>query len=207
VFHRQPHHGDHVGDDQDQVLCHLGPGHCAHTAQERTDQNASQTDIHAHVERQTGQTSSDQAHAKDLRDHVHEGHQDGRKHANQAGHVAAVACTQEVGDGELAKLTQVRCQEQGHQTVTTGPAQNEGQTAVTCQVKRTGHTDEGSRRHPVRTGGHAVVNGRHASARHVVFGCVVGATDHTNAAVQEHGGRQEGVTDVLFGHAHLFKDG
>ena len=207
MFHRQPDHRDHVGDDQDDVLRHLGPGHRTHTAQERADQDTGQADIHAHVEGQTGQAGCDQAHAKDLRHHVHEGHQDGRKHANQTRHVAAVASTQEVRNRELAKLAQVRRQEQGHQTVTAGPAQNEGQTTVTGQVKRTGHTDEGRRRHPVRAGGHTVVNGGHASAGHIVFGRVVGATHHTDAAVQEHGGRQEGVTDVLFGHAHLFKDG
>ena len=145
VFHRQPNHRDHVSDDQDQVLRHLSPGHSAHTAQERAHQDTGQAHIHPHVEGQACQTGGDQAHAEDLRYHVNEGHQDGRKHANQTRHVAAVTCAQKVRDGELAKLAQVRCQEQSHQTVAACPAQNEGQTTVTCQVERAGHTDERSR--------------------------------------------------------------
>ena len=38
MLHRQPHHRDHVGDDQDDVLRHLGPGHRAHAAEEGAHQ-------------------------------------------------------------------------------------------------------------------------------------------------------------------------
>jgi hypothetical protein len=43
-------HRHHVGGDQDDVLRHLGPGDGAHAAEERTDQDAGQTDEYADLE-------------------------------------------------------------------------------------------------------------------------------------------------------------
>ena len=207
MFDRQPDHRNHVGHNQDQVLRHLGPGHRPHASQERADQNAGKTHINAHIEGQTSQTGSNQTNTKDLCDHVNKRHEDGGKHTNQSRHVAAVARTKEVRNGELAELAQVGRQEQGHQAVAAGPAQNEGQTAVASEVQGSGHTNERRCRHPVGAGGHAVVHGRHTTARNVVLCGVVGATHHADAAIQQHSGSQEGIADVLLGHPYLLEDG
>ena len=126
MLHRQPDHRNHVCNDQDEVLSHLSPSYSTHTTQERADQNTGQAHIDTHLKRQTSQSGSDQAYAEDLSYDVNEGHQNGRKHTNQTCHVAAVTRAKEVRNGELAKLTQVRRQEQGHQTVAASPAQNKG---------------------------------------------------------------------------------
>ena len=52
LLHRQPHHRNHVGDDQDDVLRHLGPGDRPHAAEERAHQNAAQADEDADLERE-----------------------------------------------------------------------------------------------------------------------------------------------------------
>ena len=129
--HRQPYHRDHVGDDQNDVLRHLGPGHRAHAAEERADQNAGQTGINANFEFQAGETRSDDADAVDLRDHIGEGTDDGGDHADGPGQVAAVACAEEVRDGELAELAQVGRQEQCHQYIAAGPAHDESESVET----------------------------------------------------------------------------
>ena len=207
LLHRQPHHRNHVGNDQDDVLRHLRPGHCAHAAQERAHQDAAQTNEHADLEGQAGQARGDQTHTVDLGHHVHERHQDGDQDAHEASRVTLIAGAEEVGDRELTKLAQVRRQKQRHQAVASRPAHDEGQTAVAGEVQRAGHADEGRRAHPVCAGGHAVVDGRHAAASHVVLGRIVGAAHDADAGVQGHRGDKEHDTDGAATQAHLLGDG
>ena len=114
VFDSQPDHGGHVGDDQDDVLGHLGPGHRFHAAQHRAYEDAAETDEHTDAELQTGEAAGDQADAVDLRHHVNEGTGDRGDDADGADDVAAITRAEEVGNGELAELAQVGCQEQRH---------------------------------------------------------------------------------------------
>ena len=48
---RQDRHRDDVGDDQDDVLGDLGPGHRPHAAQHRAHQDAGEADEDGHAER------------------------------------------------------------------------------------------------------------------------------------------------------------
>ena len=52
LVHRQPEHRRQVGQDQDDVLRHLGPCHRLHAAQERTHQDAAESDEDADLEGQ-----------------------------------------------------------------------------------------------------------------------------------------------------------
>ena len=206
VLHRQPDHRNHVGHDQDDVLRDLGPGHRTHAAEERADQNAKQTDHDTVCELNAGEASSDQAHAVDLRHHVHERAQDGHQDADETGQVAAVARAQKVRDRELTELAQVRCEQERHQAVAAGPAQDEGQAVKALQVEAAGHADERGGRHPVRARGHAVEDRGHAPAGHVVLGHVGSAAHDADPRVQRDGGKQERVADVGPRQAHLLHD-
>eukprot|EP01136_Pigoraptor_vietnamica_P030245 Opistho-1_new@89256 len=205
LLHRQPHHRDQVGNDQDDVLCHLRPGDGAHAAEERAHQDTAEADEHADLERQPAQARRDQSHAVDLRHHVGERAQDGGKNADESGQIAAIAFTQKIWNGELAELAQIGCEEQRHQAVAAGPAHDEGETTVAGEVQRTGHADEGRGRHPVGAGGHAVVDGWHATAGHVVFGRIGGAAHDADAGIQGHGGQQEDEADVAARQPHLLE--
>ena len=206
VFHRQPNDGQQVGNDQDDVLGNLCPGHGTHTAQERANQNTDQTGKNTHFKSQTRQTRGDQANAVNLCHHIGEGAQDGGKHTDQAGQIALVAGAQKVRNGELAELAQVGRQEKRHQAITTGPSQNKSQTAITREVQRASHADEGGCRHPVSARGHTVVQSRNSPTCHIVFSGVIGATHHADAGIKKHCGRQERVADPSSGHAHLLKN-
>ena len=112
VLHRQVHHRNHVGDDQDDVLRDLSPGHRAHAAEERAHQDARQAEEDADRKIHAGEARRDQSHAIDLRHDIRERHDHGRGHGDDAHQVAARArsCTpmlaiasgQEIGDGVLA---------------------------------------------------------------------------------------------------------
>ena len=91
VLHRQPDHGQQIGDDQDHVLCDLGPGDRAHSTKEGAHQNTGQASKNSNLKGQACQACRDQAHAINLRYHIGEGAQNGSKHTNQAWQVAFVA--------------------------------------------------------------------------------------------------------------------
>jgi hypothetical protein len=120
--------------------------------------------------------------------------------------VAAIARPEEVRDRELAELAQVRRQQEGHQAVAAGPAENEGQTVKALQVKTTSHADERGGRHPVRAGRHAVEDGRHTSPRHVVLGDVCRPAHDADAGIKRDGGKQEHVPDPHARQPELFQD-
>src|SRR3989338_8601017 len=96
----EPHHRNHVSDDQNDVLRHLGPGHRLHAAEERAHQNAGETDEYADLELQASETAGDKSDAIDLRDHIGEGADDRGKHADHARAVATETGAEKVGNGE-----------------------------------------------------------------------------------------------------------
>ena len=55
LFDAQPHHRDHVGHDDDDVLSHLSPGYRTHAPQKRADQNAPKPQKNAQLERDAQQ--------------------------------------------------------------------------------------------------------------------------------------------------------
>ena len=197
---RQPDHRNHVGDDQDDVLRDLRPGDRLHAAKERAHQNAGQTDEHANGEFQSGKAAGDEADAVDLRHHIDEGHQHGGKHANQTRRMPAVARPEEVGNGELPELAQVGGEQQGDETVAAGPAHDEGQAVIAGQVERARHADEARGRHPVRSGGHAVEQGRDAAPGDVVFRDLRRLRHEADAGIQHDGGKEEDIAEDLVGH-------
>ena len=206
LLDRQPHNRNQVGDDQYDVLRNLRPGDGAHAAKERTDQDATEPDEDADLERQPRQPRRDQAHAINLRDQVHERTQDCRDDAQEARQVALVARAQKVGDRELPELSQVRRQEQCHQAIAACPAQYEGQPPVACEIERAGQADERCGTQPIGASGHAVVDSGHPPTGHVIFGRVGGATHDADAGVNQHRGDQEHEADDVARHSHPFQE-
>jgi hypothetical protein len=94
-------------------------------------------------------------------------------------------------------------EQQRDQHVAAGPAHDEGEALETREVQRARHADERGGAHPVRPGGHAVEDGRHAPARHVVFGDIRGAAHHADAGIERHSRKQEDIADHLLRHAEL----
>ena len=207
LLHRQPHHRDHVGDDQDDVLRDLGPGDRLHAAEERAHQDARQAQEDADREVHAGESRRDQAHAVDLRDHVRERHHDRDHDADEARHVAAVARAQEVRNRELAELAHVRREQQRDQHVAPGPPHDDRESVVAGQVQRAGHADERRGGHPVGAGRHAVEHRRHAAARHVVLGRVVGPAHDADAGVEQDRRGEEHVAHRRARQPHLLEDG
>ncbi len=205
LLHAEPDHRDHVGDDQDDVLRHLRPGDRSHSAQERTHQDAGQAEEDPDLEGQSGEPRGDDAHAHDLRHHIGERTEDGGEDADQPRQVALVAGAEEVRDGELPELAQVRRQEERDQAIAAGPAHDEGEAAVAGQVERPRHADERRRAHPVGAGGHAVVHRRHTTTGDVVLRGFGRAAHDADAGVEADGGQQEDDPDPGSRQAHLLE--
>ena len=205
LLDRKPHHRDHIGHDQNDVLRHLGPGDRAHPAGERTDQDAAQADKDPDLEGKAGQACGDQADPVNLRHHVGERTQDRADDADEARQISFIAGAEKIGDRKLPELAHVRRQKQGHQAIAAGPAHDECQAPVSRQVYRAGHPDERCSAHPVGPGSHAVVEGRHAPAGHVVLGGVCGAGHDADTGIQAYRGEQEDKTDPALGQAHLLE--
>ena len=206
VLDRQPDDRNHVGDDQDDVLRDLRPGHRPHAAQERAHQDAAEAEEDAEHELDAGQARRDQAHAVDLRHDIGERAQDRGDDADEARDVAAVARAEEVGNRELAELAQVRREEQRDQAVAAGPAHDEREPAVAGEVQRAGHADERRGAHPVGAGRHAVEQRRDAASGDVVLGRIGRPAHDADAGVQADRGEQEDVADPVPRQAHLLGD-
>ena len=212
MLDRQPHGRDQEGDQDDDVLRHLGPGNAAHAAQERADKNTGQPQEDADRKVDAGKARGDQAHRVDLGHHVDEGDDDGRAHRQQAhrpaapARAAAVAHGQVVGNRVLGKLAQVGRDQQRDQAIAAGPAHDVGEGVEAVHVQPPGQADEAGRRNPVGGGCHAVEQGRHAPPRDIVFGDVRGAADHADGGVQGDRGEHEQVADPQPRHALVFQD-
>ena len=198
-------HRNEVGDDQDQVLRHLGPGHRAHAAQEGAHQNPGQADEDADLELQPDETAGDDADAVNLRHHIDEGGDHGGQHADEARGVTAVARAEVLGDGVLPETAQIGCKQQGDEDVAARPAHHVGQPLIAGVVERPGQADEGRGAHPVGAGRHAVEERRDAPAGNVVLGNVGGARQDADRRVEQDGHAQEGVADPARRHAVAFE--
>ena len=207
MLQRQPYHRRHIGNDEDDVLGDLGPRHRAHATEKRTHQNAAETDEHTDAEFKPGKAGGDQAHAVDLRHDVRKRAQNGGENADAAHDVAAVAFAKEVGNGELAKFSQIGRQQKRDQTIAAGPAHHKRQAIEAGEIQCAGHADERRSTHPVGTSGHAVEKRRNTSPCDIIFGRVHGTGHDADRRIERNGGEQEPVTDPLARHAHLFRDG
>ena len=201
VLDGQPHHRDHVGDDQDDVLGQLRPGHGPHAAEEGAYKDAGEADEHADAELEAGEAAGDDADAVNLRHHVGEGAGNRDNDADETRQVAAVAGAEEIRNGELAELAQVGREKQRHQAVAAGPAHDESQAVEPGVVERAGHADETRRRHPVGARCHAVEDGRHAPPCDVVFGHFRRLRHEADAGIQQDGGEEEDVAEDARLHA------
>ena len=204
---RQDHHWNHIGEDQDDVLRHLSPGHRAHAAKKGTDQDAGQTDEDADLELDADQPAGDQADAIDLRDDVDEGGEYRHQRPDETGKIAAVTRAEKIGNGELPELAQVRREHERHQAEAAGPADHEGQPLIAVEVERAGHADEGGGAHPVRARRHAVEEGRHAPAGDVVLDHVGGTAHHADAGIERQRGEHENIADHARPHAEALGAG
>ena len=207
LLRRQPDHRHEVGDDQDDVLGDLGPGHRPHAAQHRAHQDAEQADEDRDLEADAEEARGDDADAEALGDDVGERCREQHDHAAQPGAVALVARAEEVGHGELAELAQVRREQDTDQHVAAGPAEHVAERIVAAEIEAARHRDERRRAHPVGAGGHAVVQRRHLAAGDVVFRQVHRARQDADIGVDADGQEDEAVADKGVRHAHLLEDG
>ena len=72
LFVSQPGHRNEKGQQQHDVLRHLGPGDGTHATQKRAQQNTAQSQQDADFELHAGQPRCDQANAINLGDHIGE---------------------------------------------------------------------------------------------------------------------------------------
>ncbi len=166
---RQVHDRHQVGDDQNDVLGHLGPGDRLHAAEHRAEQHAGQAEVHSVVVVDPDESGHDEADPGHLGHQVGERADDGPDHAHDARRIAAVARAQEVRDRVGAELAEVRPQEHGEEQVAPRPAHHVPQSEEPLGRDQAGHGDERGRRHPVRAGGHAVVDGGDTAPGDVVL--------------------------------------
>ena len=204
---RHPDHGDQIGDDEHDVLRHLGPGHRPHAAEHRAEQDAEQTEPDSDLERDVQRTRRDGARRVDLRRHVGERRDDQHEHRAEARRVAAVPRTDEVGHRVAAELAEVRRHERSHQHVSAGPADDEREVGVPAHVDAAGHRDEGRAGHPVRRRRHAVEHRRDGAARHVVGVDLHRARQPADGGVDQDRKCDEQNADGVGTHPHLLEDG
>ena len=175
----------------------LGPGDGAHSAEEGTHQNATETDEHTDAEFKTGKPAGDQTHPIDLCHHIRERAQDRGEYANTAHNISAVSFTEEIRNGELAKLPQVRCQQERNQAVAARPAHHKGEPIEAGQVQHSGHADKRRSTHPIRARGHAIEERRYPPTCDVIL-CRVHGTGHdADRCIERDRGEQKPVTDPL----------
>jgi hypothetical protein len=206
-LHRHQDRRDEVGDDQHDVLRDLRPRHGPHATHHRADEDAGEPDEHRNREADIEEALGDDADADDLRHDIGEACRDQHNDTDEACGIAAEAGAEEVGHGVLAELAQIGREQDGHEHVAAGPAEDEGKPAIAQRVEAAGHADEARRRHPVRAGGHAVVDGGHASARDVVFAHLHRAAEDADIGIDADGESHEQVADDLVRHPHLFETG
>ena len=204
---RQPDHRDQVGDDQDDVLRDLRPGHRAHAAEHRADQDAEQADEDRDLEWDVEEARGDDADAEALSNDVGERGAEQHDHAANPCGVPLVAHAEEIGHRELAELAQIGREQDADQDVAAGPAEHVAEAAIAPQIQAACHRNERGRAHPVGSGRHAVEERRHHAPGHVVLRNLGGARDDADVGVDADGKEDEAVADDLVRHAHLLEDG
>ena len=206
MLRRQDHDRREVGDDKNDILGNLRPGHRPHAAQHRAEQDADEAGEHRDLELHAEEARGDEAGAVDLRRHVGEGAADEHDHAEEAGEVAAVPERQEVGHRIGAELAQIRSDQDRHQHEAAGPAQHPGEAVIAEQEQRSGHADERGRRHPVGAGRHAVVEGRHAPSGDVILGNLRRPRRDPDDGVDREGEEHEEIAEDLVWNPGLLED-
>ena len=194
----QPGNRYQKGQQNHDVLGHLGPGDGPHAAKERAQQHAAQPQHDADLELHAGQARSDQAHAVDLCHHIGERAGHGRQGGDDARPAPAKAGLEEIGNRVQPHGPQMRCDQHGDEAEAASPAHDIRQpprvargAAEALQVKRTREADERSGAHPVRRCGHAVVERRDTPPGHVIFLGVAGAQVHADGRIDHDGEKQE----------------
>ncbi len=142
----------------------------------------------------------------DLRRYIGKRAADQHNDRQEAGEVAAEAERHEVRHRVGAELAQVRPNQDRYQHEAAGPAQNPGKAIIPEQEQRTGHADEGCRRHPVGAGRHAVIERRHAPAGDVVFGDLRSTRHHADDGIDRQSEEHEQIAQDPVRHADLLED-
>src|SRR5690606_10337786 len=145
---RQLHGNEHgrngVGDDQNDVLSHLGVGDALHAAEycvgEHDGGSTPDTSGAAHFQ-EAGERHTSTRH---LTDYVGNGDEDEADNGYQTCATAVETVTDEVRYGELAEFAQIGCQQHRQQHVATGPAHQVNRGAITTGSNQACHGDEGS---------------------------------------------------------------
>eukprot|EP00951_Prasinocladus_malaysianus_P004231 scaffold29884_cov40-Prasinocladus_malaysianus.AAC.2 len=181
VLDRHPDAWDEVGDDENNVLCHLCPSDGPHASEQRTEQNACEADEDRCGELKPEEAAHDDSDRVSLGSEVGERGEDKHDDGQQAGDVAQVdlaakdghnACVtvgEEIGDSVTPKLAQVRGDQDRDEAEATGPADNKAQALVASSVDLPCHPNKAGARHPVGGGGHAVEDSGHAVTCDVVI--------------------------------------
>ena len=178
-------HGRHgVGQDQHDVLRHLGVGDALHAAEHGVGEHDGHTDVNAGVAGHTQEACERNTHTGHLTNDVGERRHQQAHHGNGAGALGVEAVTNELRHRELAELAQVRSQQHGQQHVAAGPAHQEQATAIPHVGDQAGHGYEGSRAHPIGGRGHAIGDGVHAATGRVELAGGTRAGPHCDAEVE-----------------------
>ncbi|MNZ78441.1 hypothetical protein D3C78_970120 [compost metagenome] len=201
-LHGQEDRRNHVGEDHHAVLRHLGVGDALHAAEHGVEEHQRHADDHAGVDihfQVAGEHDADTAH---LACHIGEGNEDHADYRHQTCSGRVVAGTDEVRHGELAELAQVGRQAHRQQHVTAGPTHQVDAAVEADEGDDPRHGDEGGRRHPVGTGGHAVQHRVNPLAGDIVFTGGAGASEERDGDVQREGRADDEVDQGLRIHAH-----
>ena len=183
-LHRDGHRRNEEGDDEDDVLRHLGVGDALHAAEHGIDQHDGHADDDAPADVDLQEARKDDADAAHLPGHIGEADDDGAKHRRLPRPLRIVAVANEIGHGELAELAQVGRQQQGQQNEASGPAHQIDRPAIARKGDDARHADEAGRAHPVGGGGHAVGQRRHAFSGDIELTGGLGAAPNGDADVE-----------------------
>ena len=127
---------------------------------------------HAQLSLDVEDAREDQSDALHLPGHIGERHKYGAHQRDHAGGLRVVAFADKIGYGVLAKLAQVRRQQQREQHVASGPAHEIHRAVLAHERHEAGHGDERGCAHPAGRRGHAVGHRADAAASHVkLAGC------------------------------------
>jgi len=178
---------DHEGEDEDAVLSDLCVGDALHAAEYGVEEDEAHADEDAECDVDLEEAAEDEADAAHLSGDVGEADEDGADYGDDAGDAGVVAVADEIGDGELAELAEVRGEEEGEENVAAGPAHEVDGAVVAEEGDGAGHSEEGCGGHPVGAGGGAVDDWVDALAGDVELAGGAGAGPDRDADVEGEG--------------------
>ena len=203
---RDEHRRDRVGDDQHDVLRHLGIGDALHAAQHRVHEHHRRGDQQAGVGVDLQEARERHAGAGHLPDHVGDRDHQQRRHRHQPRGAAVVAVADELGHGEAAELAQVGRQQHRQQHVAAGPAHEIRRVAVADEGDQARHRDERRRRHPVCGDRHAVHHRVDAASGGVELGGGSGARPDRDRDVEQERAADENEVESELVHGRPLID-